>query len=173
MKASTRWPRRLVRSASRALEEADIATGRANIRTLGKLVARESPLNATTALSREYFRAMIPTGDGLPLVGSGKRMLGVLPSETTAADGAFGPGTGGMSVSPDSLWHVPHHRRPRRMGRGSTGAAQDWIFAVDQDSLNAASLATRFDPNNPTMHAFIEPVRVLALAAYTAALTAT
>lgn len=66
---------------------------------------------------------MRPTDAGLPMVGSSKRMLGVLPSETDSADGTFGPGTGGMSVSPDSPWNVPDHRRPRAMGRGATGPA--------------------------------------------------
>ena len=95
---------------------------------------------------RVYFRAMTPTGNGLPSVGPSKRMLGALPSETDSTDGTFGPGTGGMSVSPDSPWHVPHHRRPRGMGRGSTGAARDWVFGIDNDALYVAALAARLDP---------------------------
>ncbi len=122
---------------------------------------------------RQYFRAMTPTEYGLPLVGPGKRRLGVLPTETTMSDGTFGPGTGGMSVSPDSPWHVPHHRRPRGMGKGATGPAEDWVFGIEQDALSPAALAARPDPSNPERHAFIEPTSVMTLPAYAAALSAT
>ena len=124
-------------------------------------------------VNREYFRAMIPKDDGVPLVGPGKRKLGVVSEETALADRAFGPGTGGMSVSPDSLWHVPNHRRARPMRRGATGPAQDWIFAIHQSSLRAASLSPRLDPNDPAKHAFVEPLQILAFSAYVAALSTT
>lgn len=112
---------------------------------------------------REYFRAMTPTENGVPTVGPSKRMLGALPSETDSADGTFGPGTGGMSVSPDSPWPIPHHRRPRGMGRGATGPAQDWVFGIDNGALYAAALAARLDPNNPARHAFVEPTTTMRL----------
>ena len=122
---------------------------------------------------REYFRAMTPTGNGLPSVGPSKRMLGALPSETNSTDGTFGPGTGGMSVSPDSPWYIPHHRRPRWMGRGATGPAQDWVFGIDNGALYVAALAARLDPGNPTMHAFVEPMTTMTLPSYTIALATT
>ena len=79
----------------------------------------------------------------------------------------------GMSVAPDSPWHVPNHRRPPGMGRGSAGKVQDWIFGINDDAIRAALLAARLDPRNPKEHAFIEAVSVLTLSAYTAALTTT
>ena len=116
---------------------------------------------------------MTPTADGLPSVGPSKRSLGALQSETDAADGAFGPGTGGMSVSPDSPWHIPHHRRPRWMGRGATGPAQDGIFGIGNKALHAAALTARLDPSNPTMHAFVEPFTTMTYEDYTTALVRT
>ena len=100
-------------------------------------------------------------------------MLGVLPDETNAPDGTFGPGTGGLSVSPGSLWHVPNHRRPHGMGRGATGPVRDWIFMIDDGGLRATSLSTRLDPVNPIRHAFVEPIRILKLSEYNAVLVTT
>ena len=122
---------------------------------------------------REYFRAMTPAENGLPSVGPGKRMLGALPSETNSTDGTFGPGTGGMSVSPDSPWHIPHHRRPRGMGRGATGLAQDWVFGINNGALDDAALKARLDPGNPARHAFVEPLTNITLHAHTSALATT
>ena len=121
----------------------------------------------------EYFRAMRPTEGGLPFAGTNKRMLGALPSETNSADGTFGPGTGGMSVSPDSPWHIPHHRRPRGMGRGATGPALDWVFGITNEALNFAALTARLDPVNPARHAFVEPLTTMTHSAYDTALMTT
>ena len=122
---------------------------------------------------REYFRTMTPMGTGLPVVGPSKRKLGALPTETDSTDGTFGPGTGGMSVSPDSPWHIPHHRRPRGMGRGSTGPAQDWVFCVTNGILYNAKLNARLDPVKPAQHAFLEPLTTITFQEYTAALETT
>jgi hypothetical protein len=124
-------------------------------------------------MPRDYFRAMTPTEGERPVLGANKRALGALANETTDITGTFGPGTGGMSVSPDSPWFVPHHRRPRGMGRGSTGPVQDWIFAIGDPALDSASLSARLDPQSPERHAFIEPVTRLTFGDYNAALAAT
>lgn len=123
--------------------------------------------------NRDFFRAMTPTQEGLPSVGPSKRSLGALPSETEAANGTFGPGTGGMSVSPDSPWYIPNHRRPRWMGRGATGPAQDGIFGIRNEALQVAELAARLDPNNPAMHAFVEPLATMTYKDYITALART
>ena len=113
-----------------------------------------------------YFRSMTPSADGQPIVASSKRSLGVLAEESNAPDGSFGPGTGGLSVSPDSPWNLPNHRRPRGMGRGSTGVATDWVFGIDGLSLTLAELVARPDPNNPMGHAFVEPTKILSHEGY-------
>ena len=120
-----------------------------------------------------YFRAMTPTVSGLPSVGPSKRMLGALPSETNSPDGTFGPGTGGMSIAPDSPWHIPHHRRPREMGKGSTGPAQDWVFVIQNNELNSVELTARLDPRNPVRHAFVEPLVTVSFTAYSSTLANT
>lgn len=90
------------------------------------------------------------------MVGSHKRKLGALPDETNSIDGGFGPTTGGMSVSPGTYWNVPHHRRPRDMGGGSTGPSGDCIFAITVPQLSIQRLMVRRDPRNPEVHAYVE-----------------
>ena len=108
------------------------------------------------SLDFEYFRAMTPSVEGWPMVGPHKRKLGALPIETSAATGEFGPGTGGMSVSPGSYWNIPNHRRPSAMGKGSTGPRGDHMFAISVPPLLAQSLMVRRDPEYPERHAFVE-----------------
>lgn len=82
-----------------------------------------------------------PDQDGAPKVGPTARALGVRPDEISVdGDGRALPGTGGMSVSPDSVWNLPNHRRPRGMGRGSTGPASDRVYAIREDALTAHAL---------------------------------
>jgi hypothetical protein len=78
-----------------------------------------------------------------------------------------------MSVAPDSPWHIPHHRRPRGMGRGATGPAQDAIFGIENDKLHVAALAARSDPTAPAMHAFVEPTTIMTYDEYTTTLART
>ncbi len=120
-----------------------------------------------------YFRSMTPDENGWPSTGPNKRKLGALPSETNSLDGTFGSGTGGMSVSPKSPWHIPQHRRPRGMGRGSTGPDKDWVFGIDNGELHAAFLAVRLDPQNAQRHAFVEPVTTITLLEYNNSLAST
>lgn len=121
----------------------------------------------------KYFRSMTPTESGLPSIGPNKRTLGALPSETYSSDGTFGPGTGGISVSPNSPWHIPQHRRPRGMGRGSTGPGKDWVFGIDNGGLHVHFLSTRLDPQNTQRHAFVEPLATITLLEYNTSLAAT
>lgn len=105
----------------------------------------------------EYFRGMTPATDGLPQPGRSKRTLGAKPEETISPDGTFGPGTGGMSVSPETLLNVPNHRRPRGFGHGSTGPDGDVIYAIKRPSFASAALQTRADPARADAHALVEP----------------
>ena len=122
-----------------------------------------------------YFRAMTPDADGLPLVGQSARKLGVrVPQDVIPnAAGDVVPGTGGMSVAPDSMWSLPNHRRPQGLGRGSTGPAQDHVFSVTPRSLQEHGLTARPDPAAPVVHALVEPIRSVSLGAFEQALTAT
>ena len=78
-----------------------------------------------------------------------------------------------MSVSPDSPWHIPHHRRPRWSGRGATGPPQDVVFGIENEALHFAALAVRPDPSNPSKHAFVEPLTTMTYLEYTTALVCT
>lgn len=115
-----------------------------------------------------YFRAMIPDSDGLPKTGRGARMLGVrIPGDIEADENGFvKPGTGGMSVAPNSVWNIPNHRRPRGMRMGSAGKITDRIYALADAAVPAEKLAVRRDPKRPEMHAFVEPAVVSMLARY-------
>jgi len=115
---------------------------------------------------------MTPDGDGLPKVGPSARTLGVRPFVDIQPDakGHVHPGQGGMSVSPDSIWNIPDHRRPRGIGNGSTGHPNDHVFAIAKVS---AELSIRPDPLRPATHAFIEPSETVLLVKFEASLAGT
>lgn len=108
-------------------------------------------------------------------MGRSARCLGVRVPRDIApdADGFVTTGRGGMSVAPDSLWNLPHHRRPRTLGRGSTGPDGDHVFSVEGPSLEVRELRTRPDPAAPVIHAFVEPKGRVALAGFETALAST
>jgi hypothetical protein len=78
-----------------------------------------------------------------------------------------------MSVAPDSMWNLPHHQRPRQMGRGSTGHAQDHVFSILAEALHASGLVARPDPEAPAVHALVEPVEKVLLETFERSVTAT
>ena len=86
-------------------------------------------------------------------------MLGVaIPGDIDPdLDGSVHPQKGGMSVSPGSMWHVPSHRRPYSMARGSTGPLTNRIYAIGEEIRSAGRLTVRPDPADPGRHAFVEP----------------
>jgi hypothetical protein len=107
---------------------------------------------------------------GLPEVGLSSRTLGVRPGRDVQAINpadTVSPGAGGMSVSPDDPFHLPYIRRPPEFG--GTGRDPVWELA---DSDLGPDLMYRPDPGK-LGHGFVEPVRVVALADYQAALAAT
>jgi hypothetical protein len=123
----------------------------------------------------EYFRAMTPSDDGLPALGRSARSLGVRIGIDIHLDEAshVEPGTGGMSVAPQSVWNVPNHRRPRTWGRGSTGPVGDCVYRIGEALTSMERLSTRADPHQPVRHVFVEPIRTMTLESYEAALAAT
>jgi hypothetical protein len=122
-----------------------------------------------------YYRAMTPGQDGSPSVGRSARRLGVrVPGDIAPdASGRVAPGAGGMSVAPDSQWNLPNHRRPRRLGRGSTGPDEDRVFSILPQPLQNRGLVARPDPVAPAIHAFVEPAEVVQLPVFESSLVAT
>lgn len=77
-----------------------------------------------------------------------------------------------MSVAPDDPWCLPAHRRPRRLGRGSTGHDEDFLFSIEGTSVEARGLAIRVDAPDRS-HALIEPAVAELLSDYEARLAET
>jgi hypothetical protein len=115
-----------------------------------------------------YYRAMTPETDNLPKIGRSSRMLGVRVPEDITPDekGIVGPGMGGMSVAPNSIWNVPNHRRPRGMRMGSTGRPDDYMYSLAGTSIPVDKLGVRLDPNRPEKHALVEPTVSVDLQRY-------
>ena len=118
---------------------------------------------------------MTPDTDGLPKLGPSARTLGVRVPQDVNPDetGHVTPGSGGMSVAPDTMWNLPHHRRPRGIGRGSTGPDQDHLFSLALAELHETVLAVRHDPKAPAVHAFVEPKFRMLLADFERGLATT
>lgn len=113
---------------------------------------------------------MTPAADGAPVVGRAGRSLGVRVDglvRDVAPDpqGRVHPGQGGMSVAPGNLWNLPNHRRPRRLGGGSTGHDSDAVFSIEAQAVGLRGLALRVDTDDGS-HALVEPSAVEPLEAY-------
>ena len=125
----------------------------------------------------KLYRAMTPDPDRRPTVARHARALGVRVNGDVRdvfpdPDGCVLPRAGGMSVAPDDPWHLPAFRRPRRLGRGSTGHDEDLVFSIDEASVETCGLAIRVDAPDRS-HALIEPAVVEPLGDYEARLVAT
>jgi hypothetical protein len=124
---------------------------------------------------KSFFRAMTPDVDGFPKTGRSGRMLGVRVPQDIAVDekGFVKSETGGMSVAPNSAWNIPTHRRPRGMGKGSSGRIDDRMYALANTAVPSDKLKVRLDPEYPRQHAFVEPAIMIELAGYERDLAAT
>jgi hypothetical protein len=107
------------------------------------------------------YRSMKQANDGLPEVGPSGRTLGVRPDDIPIENGLVRPNTGGMSVSPNSPYNLPPHRRPPEFG----GTGKDPVFCMGSSCL-PDGLQYRPDPANPTGHGFIEPSREMNFEEY-------
>jgi hypothetical protein len=118
---------------------------------------------------------MTPASDSPPLEGPTHRTLGIVVPEDVRPDagGCVHWGGGGVSVAPCMLWKLPNHRRPRDMGRGSTGKNTDHVFSLSLESVRNVELATRADPDRVTKHALVEPDGSMLLDDYRAAIART
>ena len=139
-------------------------------RFLPGAVDRDQPYNVYVV-----FRAMTAASDGLPLEGRSARLLGVRVPDDVKPDeeGRVHPGQGGMSVAPGSIWNVPTHRRPRGMGQGSSGHAEDRVYSVATTEVLSAGLVVRNDPIRPSKHAFVEPQEPTEMTTYEKLLSST
>jgi hypothetical protein len=101
-------------------------------------------------------------------------MLGVrappnsTPDVVTDLQGWVRPGTGGMSVSPDTPIHLHPARRPMKLG----GWGKDPLFSITTDYLGDG-LQFRPDPRAPDRHGLIEPARPMKLEEFQALLSRT
>ncbi len=118
------------------------------------------------------FRSMIEAADGLPELGRSVRKLGVRTGDHTTPDipailpdDLVSPGGGGMSVAPDDPMFLLRHRRPASL-RG-TGIDPVWALAVSD--LPAELMLI----HDSTRHALVEPLNVMTLADFEAALAQT
>ena len=122
----------------------------------------------------EAYRAMTPApSDGLPSLGRTARKLGIrIPDDVKPTlEGLVLPGTGGMSVATGSPWNLPAHRRPRSMGKCSTGPDGDSVYAIEIPLDRTLNLWAR--PTPPEGHAEVEPMEAVPLSEYEANLAAT
>jgi hypothetical protein len=105
-----------------------------------------------------------------PVCGSSANQLGVRPGVDipNTRDDRVHPGTGGLSITPDDLARLPPHIRPPSHG----GRGKMPIFELEVARLGTP-LGVRLDPKHPERHAFVEPVIVLTVREYQAALCAT
>jgi hypothetical protein len=129
------------------------------------------------------YRAMFADGD-LPMVGRGKKMLGVKIGHQRYDDigsnqaGEVVPGTGGMSVAPE--WRVlPDHRIPRRLNpkldtRRATGDNRLMCWRYGSGGFETSPLTddVSLAVDSPS-HGVVEPSSKMSLARYEQALAAT
>jgi RHS repeat-associated protein len=117
---------------------------------------------------RLLYRSM--KGDRAPELGPSKRTLGAVigpppRGDIEVCDGCVRPGTGGMSVSPDSPWNLPEFRRPPSFG----GTGKDRVWVIQESALG---IDLKFKQDTPT-HGGIEPARVMTPEDFQKALAAT
>jgi hypothetical protein len=79
-------------------------------------------------------------------------------------NGRVGPGTGGMSVVPDSPMNLPDHRRPPQLG----GTGKDPVWGIDIGSLGGDVI---FRQDKPT-HGLFEPAKEMSIEEFQESLAA-
>jgi hypothetical protein len=90
------------------------------------------------------------------MAGPTARTLGVRPGDDIpVVSGRVRPGTGGMSVAPDSPMNLPDHRRPPSLG----GTGKDPVWAMTIDSLGDDLVFHQDRPN----HGLFEPAREMSI----------
>lgn len=108
--------------------------------------------------------------DGHPVVGESARRLGARPEIDIEldTDSHVQSASGGMSVSPGHPENLPRHRKPPAWG----GTGLDQVWEISEDELGDG-LVYRPDPDQPSVHGFIEPAQPMSFAEYQDALAET
>src|SRR5947208_14274699 len=112
---------------------------------------------------------MQETLDGEPAIGPSARTLGARPHVDIPVDpsGSVHPGTGGISVAPDTPSNLPRHPRPPEYG----GTGKDPLWSIQESALGAH---LRYAVAVPApIHGVIEPTIPMTFAAYQQALAKT
>jgi hypothetical protein len=91
---------------------------------------------------------MTPADDGLPALGPTARQLGLRRQVDVTCDSNDIVLQGGMSVAPETPWNLPPHRRPRRLGRASTGPDKDGVFEIAEGDIEREELAITRDADH-------------------------
>ncbi len=115
-------------------------------------------------------RGMEETPDGEPAIGPSARTLGARPHIDIRVDlsGSVHPGTGGMSVAPNTPSNLPRHRRPPEHG----GTGKDPLWSIQERELGVYLRYVADVVLVPT-HGVIEPIIPMTFAAYQQALAET
>lgn len=115
------------------------------------------------------YRSMKKDSMNLPEVENSARGLGAREYDIPVVNSMVRPGTGGISVSPDSPLHLPRHRRPGSL----QGIGKDPVWKMDSKWLSIFRLKYRPDPLKPSVHGFIEPAVEMTFSEYQRALAST
>jgi hypothetical protein len=119
---------------------------------------------------KTLYRGMQETPDGEPAIGPSARALGARPHVDSPVDLSDNvhPGTGGISVAPDTPSNLPRHRRPSEYG----GTGKDPLWSIQESDLGA-HLRYIADAVPAPIHGVIEPIMPMTFAAYQQALAET
>ena len=114
-------------------------------------------------VGKTLYRGMQETPDGEPAIGPSARTLGARPHVDIPVDpsGSVHPGTGGISVAPDTPSNLPRHRRPPEYG----GTGKDPLWSIQASDLGA-HLRYVADAVPAPIHGVIEPSISMTFAAY-------
>jgi hypothetical protein len=109
---------------------------------------------------------MKEAADGKPLVADTASGIGIRDFEIDIEDDMAQPESGGMSVSPGTIYNLAPSFRPVEFGGTNKGRS---AWTLDDEELGD-ELTTRPDPDDPERHWFIEPLRPMTLEQYKQAL---
>jgi len=133
---------------------------------LGLMTKEDCPKGANPSNSEALFRGMKTNGNE-PEVGPSARTLGARPNVDIPVDsnGNVHPGTGGISVAPQTPLNLPTHRRPVEF----EGTGKDPVWSIDSDSLGDNLIYIQ----DKTTHGTIQPSKIMTLDQYQIALSNT
>jgi hypothetical protein len=136
-------------------------------REVGTQASQEAPQAGS---GKTLYRGMSTAPGGRPVVGQSARMLGARPRIDIPIDpsGSVHPGTGGMSVAPDTPRNLPRHRRPPQYD----GTGKDPVWSLQERTLGPN---LRYVPDDVPLHTHgvIEPAITMTFEDYQRALEET